>query len=159
MKQVLVLLACVGLATTLHAEIGPSSTVAERAKGAGRVVVAEVLDVQSRFATNQFGDQLIVSEVVLSVVETLKGPAAATATVTVEGGTVGDLTLTVSDLPSLKSGDRAIFFLDALASGALIPHDRGKGILRVSKAGTIEGSSVTLDNVRGQVIAALKGNQ
>jgi hypothetical protein len=144
MKQVLVLLACVGLATTLHAEIGPSSTVAERAKGAGRVVVAEVLDVQSRFATNQFGDQLIVSDVVLSVVETLKGPAAATATVTVEGGTVGDLTLTVSDLPSLKSGDR---------------HDRGKGILRVSKAGTIEGSSVTLDNVRGQVIAALKGNQ
>jgi len=45
---------------------------------------------------------LIVSTVVLDVVETLKGPAAPTLNVSVEGGTVGDLTLTVSDLPSLQ---------------------------------------------------------
>ena len=45
------------------------------------MVVAQVVDVQSRFATNRFGDQLIVSHVVLDVAETLKGPAARTLNV------------------------------------------------------------------------------
>jgi hypothetical protein len=80
-------------------------------------------------------------------------------TVTVEGGTVGDLTLTVSDLPSLRSGDRAMFFLDPGGNGRMVPRDRGRGILKVSKAGTVEGSAVTLDEVRGQVLAALKDNR
>ena len=78
------------------------------------MVVAQVVDVQSRFATNRFGDQLIVSTVVLDVAETLKGQAARTLNVEIEGGTVGDLTLKVSDLPSFRPGDRAMFFLDAV---------------------------------------------
>ena len=130
--------------------------LADRARGAGRVVVAQVLDVQSRFATNRFGDQLIVSTVVLDVAETLKGQAARTLNVDIEGGTVGDLTLKVSDLPSFRPGDRAMFFLDA-ADGTLVPHDRGRGVLKVSPAGLIEGSAVTLDQVRREVVVGAEG--
>ena len=43
-----------------------------------------------------------------------------------------------------------MFFLDAGAGGTLVPHDRGRGILKVSPAGTVEGSPVTLDNVGGR---------
>ena len=155
MKQLFFMLACVGASTSVFAEIGPPTTIAARTQGAGRVVVATVLDVQSRFATNQFGDQLILSDLVLEVAETLKGPAVPTVDLTVEGGTVGDLTLKVSDLPSFKPGDRGLFFLDAGANGRLRPHDRGRGLLKVSPAGLIEGSSVTLDTVRQEVLAAL----
>jgi hypothetical protein len=155
MKQLLLMLACVAASTSVLAEIGPPPTIAARAQGAGRVVVAKVLDVQSKFATNQFGDQLIVSDLVLEVAETLKGPAAATVNITMEGGTVGDLTLKVSDLPSFKPGDNGLFFLDTAPGGRLVPHDRGRGLLKVTPAGLIEGSSVTLDFVKKEVVAAL----
>jgi hypothetical protein len=116
--------------------------------------VARVADVQSRFALNRFGDQLIVSSVLLDVVETLKGSQAATVRVDIEGGTVGDLTLRVSDLPMLRVGERGVFFLDA-ANGTHTPHDRGRGILKLSPVDRIEGTTVTLDAVRQQVRAGL----
>ena len=155
MKQVLMLAVCLSVTASVSAQVGPPPTVAARARGAGRVVVAQVLDVQSRFASNRFGDQLILSDLVLDVTETLKGPAARTMRVSIEGGTVGDLTLKVSDLPSFRTGDRAMFFLDADPGGALVPHDRGHGVLKVSPSGVVEGSTVTLDEVRRQVTAAL----
>jgi hypothetical protein len=88
----------------------------------GKVVVARVLDrAFPTFATNRFGDQLIVSNAVLEVPDTLKGNPQAVTTVTVEGGTVGDLTLRVSDMQELKEGDRAVFFLDDDGIGH-VPH-------------------------------------
>jgi len=160
MKQsFLMLLACVAASASIYAEIGPPPTVAALARGAGRVVVARVLDIQSRFGTNQFGDQLILSNLVLEVTETLKGPASAIVNLTVEGGTVGDLTLKVSDLPTFKPGDRGMFFLDPDPGGTLVPHDRGRGLLKVSTAGLIEGGSVTLDDVKKQVTSALGGGR
>ena len=158
MKKALLLVMCLSTASLLFAQSGPVPSLADRARGAGRVVVAQVVDVQSRFATNRFGDQLIMSTVVLDVAETLKGQAARTLNVEIEGGTVGDLTLKVSDLPSFRPGDRAMFFLDA-AGGTLVPHNRGFGLLKVTPAGLIEGSSVTLDQVKRDVITAVGGGR
>jgi hypothetical protein len=87
-----VALMCVS-ASTVHAELGPPTDLAAHSRGAGKVVVARIASVHSTFATNRFGDQLIVSNAVLEVLETLKGAPQAVTTVTVEGGTVGDLTL------------------------------------------------------------------
>src|SRR5512138_3101963 len=89
-------------ASTARAEIGPPTDVAAHSRGAGTVVVARVATVHSQFATSRFGDQLIVSNAVLEVIETLKGNPVSVTTVTVEGGTVGDLTLRVSDMQELK---------------------------------------------------------
>jgi hypothetical protein len=140
--------------TAVSAEIGPLTDVASRTRGAGQVVVARIADVQARFTTNEFGDQLIISTALLEVLETLKGTPAGTLRLAVEGGTVGDLTLKVSDLPVVRTGERAVFFLDDAPGGEKKPHQRGRGILKLSPTDRIEGSTATLDSVRQQVRAA-----
>ena len=144
-KRLVVLgVVCLALYLPVSAEIGPPTDIAERARGAGQIVVAQIADVRAQFATNQFGDQLIVSTAVLEVSETLKGAAAKVIEIEVEGGTVGDLTLKVSDLPSLKRGERGVFFLDAGPGSAKRPHERGRGILKLSDGDHIDQTSVTL---------------
>ena len=158
-QRFLVLLGTVSAVLSLSADIGPPTDIPSRAKGAGRIVVARVLDVRARFATNRFGDQLIISTAVLEVTETLKGAPVATLEVEVEGGTVGDLTLKVSDLPSLQTGERAVFFLDAGAGGVNLPHERGRGILKLSQADQVENSGLTLGQLRQQIRAAVGGGR
>jgi threonine dehydrogenase-like Zn-dependent dehydrogenase len=143
---------CASVATA-GAEMGPPQDLAANSRGAGKIVVARISDVQSSFATNRFGDQLIVSNAVLEVLETLKGAPEAVTSVTVEGGTVGDLTLRVSDLPQVKEGDRAVFFLDASGNGH-VPHGRGHGILKLDDDDRVEGQNLTLAQVKDAVRGA-----
>ena len=147
-----VAMVCV-LASTAGAEIGPPTDLAAHSRGAGKVVVARVSTVHSTFASNRFGDQLIVSNAVLEVLETLKGEPQAVTTVTVEGGTVGDLTLRVSDMQELKEGDRAVFFLDADGLGN-VPHGRGRGVLKLDDNDKVKGSTLTLNQVKDAVRGA-----
>jgi hypothetical protein len=142
-----------GAVASLSADIGPPTDIASRSRGAQRVVLARVLDMVARFDTNRFGDQLIVSDATVEVLETLKGSTISVLRVAVEGGTVGDLTLTVSDMPSLHPGDRVVFFLDAERAGVHTPHDRGRGVLKLSAGDRVEGSAITLDAIRRQVRA------
>ena len=158
-KRFLMLLGVLSAVLPLAADIGPPTDIPSRAKGAGRIVVARVLDVRARFATNRFGDQLIISTAVLEVTETLKGAPVATLEVEVEGGTVGDLTLKVSDLPSLQTGERAVFFLDAGTGGVNLPHGRGRGILKLSQGDQVENSGLTLGQLRQQIRAAVGGGR
>jgi hypothetical protein len=140
-------------AATVSAEVGPPKDLAEHSKGAGKIVVARISDVHAAFVTNRFGDQLIVSNAVLEVLETLKGVPGPVTTVTVEGGTVGDLTLRVSDIQELKAGERAVFFLDSNGNGH-VPHGRGKGILKLDDDDRVQGSTVTLEHVKNTVRGA-----
>ena len=103
--------ACLGVVTALTAA-GAKTDVTERARGAGKVVVATATSVTPRWRTNEFGDQLIVSLVGLQVEETLKGEPSNFVWLDVEGGTLNGVTLHVSSLQELKPGDRAVFFLD-----------------------------------------------
>ena len=121
----------------------------ERFRGADHAVVARVASAVARFERNKWGDQLIVTRLQLQVDEALKGAPAAFVDLDVEGGTVGTLTLEVSDLPSLREGDRAVFFLKRSANtGAFLPHLRGQGILRLDNRDRVPGSSLTLEAIR-----------
>ena len=155
MKKALLAVALTCASAMVYAEIGPPDDVASRARGAGRIVVARVIDVHAQFETNRFGDQLIVSSALLEVIENLKGAPVATLHVSVEGGTVGDLTLKVSDMPAVRTGDRAVFFLDQGAGDNQVPHQRGRGILKLADTDRIEGSTLTLAELRQQVRGAL----
>jgi len=44
MKRLVVMLMCAGVAASVQAEIGPAPTISMLARGAGRIVVARVLD-------------------------------------------------------------------------------------------------------------------
>jgi len=65
-----------------------------------------------------------------------------------EGGTLGGLTLRVSSLPELKPGERAVFFLDSLTTGSHVPHGRGLGILKLDGTNHVQGSSLSLEDIR-----------
>lgn len=151
MKAAVCLLAvCIGL-TPLAASGERPVDIPTRARGAAQVVLATVVDVHASFATTPEGDRIILSRVLLQVDETMKGSSATQLDLELEGGTVGDLTLTVSDLPSLKAGERAVFFLRRQPSGVFLPHLRGLGILKLDESGQVPGSSLTIDTIRSFV--------
>jgi hypothetical protein len=121
---------------------------AERARGAAEVVVGRVSSVSPAWRTNDFGDRLIVSVVRVAVDETLKGDARSSVDVEVEGGTIGGLTLRVSDLDTFTPGDRAVFYLQRSRRGAFVPHLRDLGLQRLDAAGRARDDGSTLDEIR-----------
>jgi hypothetical protein len=127
---------------------GMSVPLAERSRGSERVVVGRVAAVNSVWQTNEFGDRLIVSIVNVVVDETLRGSSAPSVDVEVEGGTIGDLTLNVSDLEPMAPGDRAVFYLTRNRRGAFVPHLRGQGLLKLDRAGRVRDSALTLADIR-----------
>jgi hypothetical protein len=127
--------------------------VTERARGADQVVIGRVSSVTSVWRENDFGDRLITSIVHVTVDETLKGASQPSIDVEVEGGTIGTLTLRVSDLERFVPGDRAVFYVTHNRRGALVPHLRGLGLQRVDGSGRVSGTGVTLDQVRRDVRA------
>jgi hypothetical protein len=122
--------------------------IADRARGAERVVVGHVVGVEPVWRTNDYGDRLIVSIVHLVVDETIKGDAQSTMDIDVEGGTIGTLTLRVSDEQPFVAGERAVFFLQRNSRGRLVPHLRGQGLLKLDRTNRVPGSSLTLDEIR-----------
>ena len=155
-NAVLVCVVAYALLANLSASMRTPVDIGTRARGASRIVVASVVDVQSTFGVSPHGDQLIVSNARLQIEETLKGPFADSLNLTVEGGTVGDLTLRVSDMPTLEAGERAVFFLDpTTTSGGYLPHLRGLGILKLDTTDRIRGANLTLADVRRMVHAVV----
>ncbi len=122
--------------------------IPERARGAERIVVATVAGVTARMERNEFGDELIVSRARLAVHEVLKGAGGDAVDIDVEGGTLNGLTLSVSSLPTLDRGERAVFFLTRGRSEAYRPYLRGLGILKLDPSDTVKGSSLRLEDVR-----------
>jgi hypothetical protein len=148
MRAAVCFLFCLALPASARAQDSIPVPLAERARGAERVVVGRVTTVEPIWRTNEFGDRLIVSVVNVAVDETLRGPSQPTVTVEVEGGTIGDLTLHVSDLEPVAAGDRAVFYLARNARGAFVPHLRGQGLLKLDRSDRVRGSTVTLADIR-----------
>ena len=143
------MLMVIGVATTV---VQGQQRVVEVAAGAERVVTATVSAVDTTEAVNEFGDRLIVSRATLVVEEVLKGAAVDTLTLYVEGGTLGDITLHVSDMPLLLPGDRGVFFVGRTSSGLDVPHQRGRGILILDADDLVTGTGLSLNDIRSQVV-------
>ncbi|HEX3704359.1 MAG TPA: hypothetical protein VHU82_13585, partial [Vicinamibacterales bacterium] len=154
LAQTLTMAAWCAAATTLAAAGHKPVDIPERARGAEQVVVATATQVKPIWRTNAFGDQLIVSQVVLTVHETLKGAFAGTVPMDLEGGTLDGVTLHVSSLPDLKPGERAVFFLDRTPGGSHVPHLKGLGILKLDQTDRVVNSSLQLNDIRQMVLGA-----
>ena len=156
MRTGVVLAAVCALTVVVDAAGGRPVDIATRARGAARVVVGKVADVHARYDVNEHGDQIIVTQALVEVEESLKGGAAQMLPVEVEGGTVGDITLSVSDMPTLRRGERAVFFLNAAQGPAGVhrPHRRGLGVLKLDSANRVPNSALTLGEVKSAVRAA-----
>lgn len=155
--RVLLALLMVGVtAGPLWAQNGQANSLVEGARGAKKIVLATVTDVQSTFDVNDYGDRLIVSNALMHVEETLKGSHDLSVTVTVEGGTVGELTLRVSDMPVIAAGDHVVVFLDDTNRGGHVPHGRGYGVFKLNATNQVEGTSISLDDIKSAVDAATR---
>lgn len=141
-------------ASTAFGGLQVPRSVPERARASEHVVVATVADVEAAYQTNEFGDRLIVSRVVLDVTEAMKGAGSRRIEMDLEGGTVGEITLKVSDLPALKKGELAVFFLARGKGGRLVPRFRGQGILKLDARQKVAGTDVDLSEVRALVQGA-----
>ena len=148
-KSSLSFLALLFLTTYGIAQDAPD--VISRARGAERVVVGTVDRVVPMAVQNEYGDQLIVSRTTVVVEEVLQGSPTQILTVDIEGGTLGDLTLEVSDMPSVKQGDRGIFFVTRAAGDSHVLHRRGEGLLRLRQNEVIDRPGLTLDSIRRQL--------
>ena len=99
--------------------------------------------------------RLIVTRAWLRVDEVMKGQPQQLIALDLEGGTVGDLTLQVSDMPSMRRGERAVLFLDPERNGAFAPNGRGQGFLKLA-GDHVSSSSLTLADVKARIRAALR---
>ena len=142
------------LTRAAFAQDAPPVPLAERARGAERVVVGRVASVSPVWQVNEFGDRLIVSILGLAVDETLKGQTQPVVNVEIEGGTIGALTLHVSDQLPVVRGERAVFYLRRNRRGAFVPHVRGQGMLKLDRFDRVPGSSLTLDRIRRETAGA-----
>jgi hypothetical protein len=146
----LALLACLSAGTvSTAASSGHFASLDERIQGSQKVVIASARSVNASWRENTYGDRLIVSRILLDVEETLKGPATSNAIwMDLEGGTLDGFTLVVSDLPTVRPGERAVFFLDQDDSGITTPHLRGQGILKLDENNVVRGSSLRVGDIR-----------
>lgn len=149
----------VGLtAATVGASVDAPLDVGRHARGATKVILATVIGVHAALGENTSGDRLILSHVTLRVDETMKGAHEAVLVVTLEGGTVGNLTLDVSDMPKMEKGQRAVLFLLSTPGGVYVPYGRGSGVIRLGADNRAIGADVTVDDIRSAVAAAQAGN-
>jgi hypothetical protein len=126
-----------------------STSVSELLNGSHTAVVAQVEDVVPQWRENEHGDRIIVSKILLRVEEALKGSPDSAQWIDVPGGTLDGLTLSVSSLPTLKPGERAVFFLERRAPGAPFePFMRGQGILKLDENNVVRGTSIALAAIR-----------
>ncbi len=157
-RTVLALLTISLTATTAGAKVDGLPDVAEKARGSAKVVLGTVTEVNSEFGENEHGDRLILSRVTVRVDETMKGVHEGSVLVTLEGGTVGDLKLVVSDMPALEKGNRAVMFLTSSPGGDNRPYGRGSGVVEVGDDDTALESDLTVEDIRAAVRAA-RGKQ
>ena len=79
---------------------------------AATIVRAEVVDVRSDWRDRRPGSGPIVTFVTVRVQQTLKGGSSTQMLLEFLGGTVGDSTLTVAEMPQFRVGDRDILFIN-----------------------------------------------
>jgi hypothetical protein len=75
------------------------------------VIVARVVATRSAWVDSRAG-RSIVTDVTVSIEQTLKGPTYAERSLEFLGGTVGEDTLRVDGMPEFHVGDRAVLFVN-----------------------------------------------
>jgi hypothetical protein len=130
------------------AEIDRPTPVNQRIYSADKVVVATARQVDSTWKSAPTGDQIIVTRVLLEVSETLKGSDQSAVWLEVPGGTLGGVTLRVSDEVVIQEGDRGVFFLNPAKAGIHSAVGKGEGLLRLDPNDTVTGTSIRLDDIR-----------
>src|ERR1700682_1413511 len=86
-------------------------TFAQLVNDAEFIFQGNVTDVRSQWI-GEGGQRQIVTYVTFKVDDAIKGSPGATYTIRMLGGTVGEITMAISDAPQFKVGDKDILFVE-----------------------------------------------
>lgn len=109
-----VLVAAVGSATLAAQSVDPIGgklSVEQLTDRAAAIVVGTVVSRRAEWE-HSGASKLIITKITIAIEQSVKGSVAGTLVVDVVGGTIGDQTLTVSDIPEFRVGDRDVLFLN-----------------------------------------------
>jgi len=123
--------------------------VHDRMRAAERVFVGTVTAVTARWEITSFGDHIIVSRADFDIDEAIKGPVDDDwLPIEVRGGTIGELTLTVSHVPLLHRTQRAIVFANPVRGDAYALVGEEEGFVELDVTNQVRGSHLKLDDFR-----------
>ncbi len=135
------------LAAPAPAQVRPLS-LADLCDGAERVLIGGITKVESRWQGN-----LIVTDVTVVPAEALKGQGGAPFLLTIPGGTVGGVTLHVSEAPSFAEGEISVLFLKSGTPTGVYGWYRGKYSVVADQVRELPGTSLAA--FRSQIQAEL----
>jgi hypothetical protein len=114
MRSVVAFLCALGILASAR-PASPTTVVAptfdELVRRAESVVVARVVSLRSGWVDSRLG-RSIVTDVTVSIEQTMKGPVHAERSFEFLGGTVGEDTLLVEGAPQFRVGDRDVLFIN-----------------------------------------------
>lgn len=135
----------------LSAAVMVPLSLSEMVQKSDLIVVGEVLDNQpSRWGTNSWGDELIYTDYTIAVTDTVKGAVKQEVTVTLEGGTVGDVSLTADHMPTFNKGERVVLFLRD-QGGEWMVYSGLQGKLTVDENGFVAKGKVALVDLKQRI--------
>ena len=118
-----------------------------------RIVRGKVISLAYRAGTNEYGDELIYTDVSIRVAEALKGDRSDLL-LTVEGGTLNRLSLVLSDSPEFQVGEEVLVFAKKeLLTYVPFAHLQSK--YTISKDGIVVEKGMYFRNFKKQILEAI----
>ncbi len=118
------------------------------------ILIGRAESVSSRFATNQYGDEIIVSDISIKPEEILKGQLPLDTNLVLKdlkGGTVGDVAMISFAAPIFVQDERIVLFLEEGSNGLdVIEGEIGK--FTVDEAGQVPQLGWSLARFRAEVL-------
>jgi hypothetical protein len=151
--RVFVLLSMIFIASLAFAMEVPV-TLEKLTHDSDRIVRGKVMSLAAHKGSNEYGDELIYTDVVVRTDEALKGDRSQLK-LTVEGGTLEGVTLAVSDTPEFHVGEEIIVFARKDVTG-FRPTYRGQSKYTVSSDGMIRPKSMHYNEFKRQVLSAVE---
>jgi hypothetical protein len=102
------------------------------------IFIGKVARRDSRWVDTPWG-AVIFTYVTFDIEESLKGPARGQTTLQFRGGTVGDVTLHIADMPEFQMGDRDLLFVgDRTAVSPLVGFMHGRFRIQHDASGNVD---------------------
>lgn len=100
------------------------------------IFTGQVISQRSEWRSND-GQKSIVTLVTLAVQQVHKGHASSSVTLQFLGGTIGEVSLDVAEIPKFKPGERVVLFVEGngINASPLVGFYHGKFSLQRSRAG------------------------
>lgn len=111
------------------------------------VVTGVIREVSSYYGTSRHGFELILSDLRLEVTKVLQGQPVGQLTFTVEGGTVGEMTVHVSSTPELEVGATYLLLLQRDQQGRLWLFGTNFGALPVAEGDAVDALGIRLETL------------